>query len=75
MSNKTVDSPYLWVVFSRFIHVVASAALALTITTPDKIDIPHDVIKDMVLCVIWEINIKSLSGKSTMSKSKQDTDL
>ena len=60
--------------FSRFIHVVASAALALTTTTPDEIDIPRDVTEDMVLRVIWENNIKSPSGKSAMSKSNQGMD-
>ncbi len=75
MSNKPfVNSSYSLVVFLTFFHVVAAAAVMLTITTPDESDIPKAVTEGMVLCMICKNHIKSLSGKRAKSNVNHDTD-
>jgi hypothetical protein len=64
------------VVFPLIIFLFSSnrAAVALTITTPDKSDIPRAVTVGMVLHMIHENNIKSLSGKRAKSNVNHDVD-
>jgi hypothetical protein len=75
MFNKIFDQSCFLVVFSAFFHVVAAAAIALTITSPDEFEIPRDVAEEMVLCMIHNNGIRALSGKRSKRGNDHNADM
>ncbi len=58
--------------FSTFLRVVAAAAVAITVaSTPQGIEVPRDVARDMVDEFIRENNITSLSSKRKQKTANQ----
>ena len=75
MFNKFFDPSCFLVVFSTFFHVVTAAVVALTITSPDKFEIPRDVVEEMVLGMIRDNGIRALSGKRSKRGNDHKADM
>jgi hypothetical protein len=72
MTTTKLDS-YLWIVFSTFLRVVAVAGVVIAAaSTPQDIEVPRDIARDMVDEFIREKNITSLNSKSEKSNFNRE---